>query len=162
MLCEVGSSPAWFMAGMEQALSYGSQLSTPRGGELAPRTLERYSSPGAQTVKKSIMRAPVSSLSGHKRVHYLDLVCDIIRLSFWDIGWSHRARHCGANLTPGLSTRPIRGWLSCCDFWVAAWARLTRNRMLVTLIIVAVACSRRQDLCIHRCYVELISTIPGL
>ena len=27
--CEVGSSPAWFMAGMEQALAYGSQLSTP-------------------------------------------------------------------------------------------------------------------------------------
>ena len=54
--------------------------------ESAPRTLERHSSPGAQTVKKYIMRAPVSSLSGHKRVHHLDLVCDIIRLSFRDIG----------------------------------------------------------------------------
>ena len=30
--CEDGGSPTWFMAGMEQALSYGSQLSTPRGG----------------------------------------------------------------------------------------------------------------------------------
>ena len=51
----------------------------------------------AQTVKKSIRRAPVSSLSGHKRVHHLDLVCDIIMLSFrtlagW-VRWSHRARH---------------------------------------------------------------------
>ena len=63
---------------------------------------------------------------------------------------------------PGLRTRPIRGWLSCRDFWVAACARLTRNQMLVTLIIVAIACSCRQDLCIHGCYVELISTIPGL
>ena len=35
--CEVGSSPAWFMAGMEQALAYGSQLSTPRGGRRHPR-----------------------------------------------------------------------------------------------------------------------------
>ena len=34
--CEVGSSPAWFMAGMEQALAYGSQLSTPRGGRRHP------------------------------------------------------------------------------------------------------------------------------
>ena len=34
--CEVGSSPAWFMAGMEQALAYGFQLSTPRGGRRHP------------------------------------------------------------------------------------------------------------------------------
>ena len=34
--CEVGSSPAWFMAGMEQAVAYGSQLSTPRGGRRHP------------------------------------------------------------------------------------------------------------------------------